>query len=142
MAVVLPDAPPKERPSGRPLVWAGIALTVLALVLFMGQFALKVLREPWHVPIVTTCGALLVLAALLRARTFTRILLLAALVLLAGLQWYFVAVYARLPVYVGPAQAGAAFPAFQTARADGSPFTEKDLMKGESNLLVFFRGRW
>jgi cytochrome oxidase Cu insertion factor (SCO1/SenC/PrrC family) len=46
----------------------------------------------------------------------------------------------KLPAYEGPARAGDKLPAFTTTRADGSPFTEKNLQSGQPSALVFFRG--
>jgi peroxiredoxin len=48
----------------------------------------------------------------------------------------------RLPLYKGPVAMGRPFPAFATVRADGSPFTQRDLQGDKNSVLVFFRGRW
>ena len=48
----------------------------------------------------------------------------------------------RLPAYTGPVAAGQPFPEFATQRADGSPFTQRDLEGDQNNVMVFFRGRW
>jgi cytochrome oxidase Cu insertion factor (SCO1/SenC/PrrC family) len=33
-------------------------------------------------------------------------------------------------------------PSFRTVKADGTPFTEKNLQDGKFSVLVFNRGRW
>ena len=48
----------------------------------------------------------------------------------------------RLPAYAGPLEIGQPYPAFQTQRADGTPFTQADLRGDKGTVLVFFRGRW
>jgi hypothetical protein len=61
---------------------------------------------------------------------------------LAAMQWLFLVSLSRLPIYDGPARGGQQMPAFQTARANGQPFTHQDLQDGTPTVLVFFRGRW
>ena len=66
---------------------------------------------------------------------------LVVVVLLSGLE--FAALYAmRLPAYAGPIAVGHPFPAFEARRADGTPFTQDDLIGDQDHALVFFRGRW
>jgi hypothetical protein len=48
----------------------------------------------------------------------------------------------RLPPYAGPIAVGRPFPAFEARLADGTPFTQADLVGGRHTALVFFRGRW
>ena len=48
----------------------------------------------------------------------------------------------RVPAYTGPVTVGQPVLAFATKRADGSPFTQRDLEGDQDNVLVFFRGRW
>ena len=70
-----------------------------------------------------------------------RIVALAAVTLLAGAEWAII--YAmRLPPYTGPITVGRPFPAFETTRADGTPFAQSDLAGAQKTVLVFFRGRW
>jgi peroxiredoxin len=38
--------------------------------------------------------------------------------------------------------AGKPFPVFTTTKADGSPFTQRDLEGDRITVMVFFRGRW
>jgi peroxiredoxin len=47
----------------------------------------------------------------------------------------------RTPDYTGPA-VGQKMPAFTTALASGSAFTNADLANGQRTVLVFFRGHW
>jgi cytochrome oxidase Cu insertion factor (SCO1/SenC/PrrC family) len=46
------------------------------------------------------------------------------------------------PLYTGPAEIGRRIPKFTTTLADGTPFTEKDLERGNPTVVLFFRGRW
>jgi hypothetical protein len=48
----------------------------------------------------------------------------------------------RLPEYTGPIVVGKPLPEFTTSRADGSPFTSRDLGGDTNDVLVFFRGHW
>jgi hypothetical protein len=96
---------------------------------------------PWYVPTLATLGAGLVLWSLWQRRSAWRVLALALVALIAGLQWWWLLAYSRLPPYTGPVAAGRPFPAFRAARADGSPFTRADL-EGQPTALVFFRGQW
>jgi hypothetical protein len=135
--------PATERSRGRGLLWAGLGIAVLAVALFFAQFMLlKRAFTPWYLPALTTVAALAVLVSVGRRGTVVRILMLLLIAGLAGLEWYFVAAIAKLPSYSGPAQAGKAFPAFETTLADGRSFTHKDLQDGTPSVMTFFRGRW
>ena len=128
---------------GRGYLLAGLTLAVLAIALFIGQFAvLKRTGVPWYLPALTTVGALLVVLALAQRRSVTRVLALLVVAALAGLEWFFLASLTRLPEYAGPAQTGQPMPAFQTALADGTSFGDADLRDGKATVMVFFRGRW
>ena len=120
-----------DRSRGRGLLWVGIVLTLLAIALWVGQVVLlKRLFAPWYVPAATTLGALLLLASVIQRRGVLRILALVLIAALAGLEWFFIASFSRLPTYEGPAQAGAKLHAFQTTLADGKTFTNQDLHDG------------
>jgi hypothetical protein len=113
----------------------------MAIGMYAAQLWMVRLTTPWYLPIITTVGAVLCLAALWQQRSVWRVLALIVVVLLAGAEWTFLLAF-RLPAYSGPAIVGQPFPSFATAKADGTPFTHDDL-KGEQNtVLVFFRGRW
>jgi cytochrome oxidase Cu insertion factor (SCO1/SenC/PrrC family) len=99
------------------------------------------LPMPWFLPISATLGAILIVASLWQARRVGRILALVVVLLLAGAEWMFV-LATRLPAYTGPVAIGQPFPAFSSTRADGTTFTDDDLRDGQTNVLVFFRGRW
>jgi len=92
-------------------------------------------------PVAATIGVLLLMLSLWHARTVWRVLGLLLVLLVAGAEWTFL-VGTRLPDYTGPVVTGKSFPAFATARADGSSFTQRDLEGDRTNVLVFFRGRW
>jgi hypothetical protein len=133
----------EDRSLGRGNLWTGIALCVLAFALVAVQIAvLKRLFVPWYFPALTTLGFLLIVLSLGKRASVTRFIALVLVGALAGFQWYFLVSIAKLPDYTGPATAGAKMPTFQTAYADGKPFTDKDLQVGTPTVMTFFRGRW
>ena len=105
------------------------------------QISAQRLTAPWYMPCAATLGAALLVVSLWRKRTVWRMLALLLVVLLAGAEWTFL-LATRPPAYTGPVAEGRPFPAFATARADGTPFTQADLAGDKNNVLVFFRGRW
>jgi hypothetical protein len=127
--------------AGRLWFWLGVGLPVLAVVAYAVQVGRAHLRTPWYLPSLATLGVVLLAVALWKRRTVWRVLALVAVVLCAGAAWAFL-LMTRLPAYEGPVAASKPFPAFATARADGTPFTERDLQGGPNHVLVFFRGRW
>jgi hypothetical protein len=135
-----PSATPLHRP-GRFLAALGFCLPVLAVAGYAAQLRSRRLTMPWYLPLAATLGVILLVAALWRARTVTRWLALLLALLIAGGGWAFV-LSTRLPAYTGPVAAGRPFPEFTTQRADGTPFTRRDLEGGPDSVLVFFRGRW
>jgi hypothetical protein len=137
--IMTPIAQPALR---RSFVWLGFGLCVLGIALSIAQFGLKMLFVPWYIPALSTLGAILALIAFVDRRTIFRGAALAVMVAFAALEWYFIGVFLKLPEYKGPATAGSPMPSFQTALADGTPFTEKDLATGQTTVLTFFRGNW
>ena len=133
-------AAPRHYP-GRIFLLLGLPLPFLGIIAYVVQVNLHRLATPWYMPAIATFGLVLVIVALCRARSVWRILALLLVLLLAGAQWAFLFTV-RLPVYAGPVAMEKPFPAFATTRADGTPFTERDLQGGQNNVLVFFRGRW
>lgn len=143
MSTTMTEAPVAEKTRGRSYFWAGIILALLALGLVFVQYGVfKQLMLPWYAPILTTCGALLLLLSLASRRTFTRIIAFLLVGGLSGLLWFFLGVYSKLPAYQGPAEVGKPVPAFQTQLADGRTFTDQDLRGKERSVIVFYRGRW
>jgi hypothetical protein len=143
MATITSPPTVGNRASGRGYLWGGIGLGVLAIVLGIAHYAFKLIDlAPWQVPIVTTLGALLLLVSLSQRRTVTRFLVLVLILALAGFEWFFLLSLSKLPEYEGPGQSGLMMPTFQTARADGRPFSDQDLKDGSPHILTFFRGRW
>jgi hypothetical protein len=126
---------------GRSLVALGLALPLLAVTAYAAQLSTYRMTTPWYLPVAATLGVVLVAAALWQARTIWRWLALLPVLLMCAAAWLFV-LGTRLPAYTGPVAAGEPFPAFTTARADGTRFTERDLTGDADNVLVFFRGRW
>ena len=139
--MLTPSSSAPTRSSGRPLLALGLALAVLGIIGYAVQLAAHRLTTPWYMPVAATLGVALVVASLWQRRTLWRGLALVLVLLLAGGAWAFVLV-TRLPAYAGPVAEGEPFPEFTTARADGTPFTRRDLEGGPDNVLVFFRGRW
>lgn len=135
-----PPAAPRHYP-GRLLIALGLGLPALAVVGYVVQLSDRRLTVPWYLPLAATLGVVLAAAALGLARTAWRWLALLLAVLVAGAGWAFV-LTTRLPAYAGPVAVGRPFPEFTTARADGTPFTQRDLEGGPDSVLVFFRGRW
>jgi hypothetical protein len=142
MATVTTTPAATERSRGRAYFWAGVSACLLGLVLTLAQFSLKYLFVPWYSPVLATLGVFLLLRAFARRRTVPRVLALVLVSACAGLQWYFLVSYVKLPAYDGPAQAGKPLPAFSATLADGRPFTDADLRDGSRRVLDFFRGRW
>jgi hypothetical protein len=136
-------SPPKDshgRP-GRSLVLLGLVLPLLAVAAYAAQLSTYRMTAPWYLPVAATLGVLLVVASLWQARTVWRWLALVPVLLICAAAWMFL-LGTRLPAYTGPVAVGEPFPAFATVRADGSPFTDRDLAGDVDNVLVFFRGRW
>lgn len=99
------------------------------------------LKSPWYLPYATTLGVAFVAMSLWQVRTVWRVLALLLVLVVAAGAWMLI-LGTRLPPYTGPVAVGRPFPAFQTARADGTPFTESDLKGDKNSVMVFFRGRW
>jgi hypothetical protein len=126
---------------GRYYLALGLIVPFLGIIAYVVQFRMERLTMPWTAPLAATLGVFLVLFALWQARSIWRVLALLFVLLIAGAEWSFL--YGmRLPEYKGPVAKEQAFPAFKTARADGSEFTDLDLQGDKDNVLVFFRGRW
>lgn len=139
MTTLSTEAP--RRYPGRMLLALGLLLPVVGVAGYVAQVAAHRLITPWYMPVAATLGAVLLIAALARRFTVWRIIALLLVTLFAGAEWMFL-LGARLPAYAGPVAAGQPFPAFTTARADGTPFTRADLEGDPNNVMVFFRGRW
>ena len=135
------STPATHRSRGRLFLLLGLGLAVLGVVAYLVQFSLQRLTVPWYMPALAVVGAVLVAASLWEKRTVWRVLALAAVVLLGGFE-LFVLNAMRLPPYTGPIAVGRPFPAFEAKLADGTPFTQDDLVGDQNSVLVFFRGRW
>src|SRR5262245_61150865 len=112
--------------NGRSLLWLGLAVTVLAIAAYVVQVSFARLSSPLYVPIAATIGVALVIAALMKQRSFWRWTALVFIVFLAGAEWFFV-IGTRLPNYSGPVAVGQSFPAFSAMTANGKPFTQHEL---------------
>ena len=130
-----------DRSRGRLLLLAGLGLAVMGVVAAVVQVSLQRLFVPWYMPALALLGVALVAMSLWRRRTVWRALALLAVVLLSAAE--LAALNAmRLPPYTGPIAVGRTFPAFASRQADGTPFTQDDLIGDRHHVLVFFRGRW
>ena len=122
-------------------MWLGLVLAVAGIAICVLQFSAEKLMMPWYMPAMATIGLMLVALSVYYARTTWRILALVLMLLIAGGEWAALSAM-RVPGYNGPVAAGKPFPAFATLRADGSPFTQADLIGAQNTVMVFFRGRW
>jgi FtsH-binding integral membrane protein len=136
------NSPPNaHRFRSRLCLLLGLGLAFLGVAAYLVQILMQRLMAPWYMPTMASLGVVLVIISLLERRTMWRVSALLVVVLLASVEYAFL--YAlRLPRYTGPIVVGRPFPAFETKRADGKPFTERDLAGENNNVLVFFRGRW
>jgi hypothetical protein len=92
-------------------------------------------------PGLATLGVLLVIMALVYARSVVRVLALVLVGVLAAGEWYVLVKVAKLPEYTGPVEVGKPLPAFEAQLADGSRFGLEDLNGKQNTVLVFVRGR-
>lgn len=128
--------------TGRGLFWAGLALALAGIPLFIVQSLLKRQFVPWYVPILATLGVVLMGLSLRGRRSIARYIALGLIVAFCGFGWFALGVMIRLPEYTGPAVAMKKLPPFTTALADGRPFTQADLEMGRPTVLTFYRGHW
>jgi hypothetical protein len=136
-----PAAAPRRYP-GRLLVALGMGIAAVGICAYAAEVTAGRLKLPWYLPVSGMLGAACLAVALWRARSVWRALSLALLILLSCAEWAFL-LGTRLPAYAGTQLAtGEPFPAFETATADGTPFTRRDLEGDRDTVMVFFRGRW
>src|SRR5262245_38747538 len=107
-----PTASPAPR-SGRGLMWLGLACGFLGPFLYAAQLYAGRTDVPWYAPALATLGVLLAVVAIARRPTVWRGIALLLVAGLAGLQWWFLLSYTRLPPYTGPVAAGKEFPEFE-----------------------------
>lgn len=129
--------------STRGLLWGGLILSLVAIGLCIAQYAaMRSTITPWYLPAMTTVAALVMLVAVRRRHSIVAVLGFLVIAALAAFEWFFLAGLSRLPAYHGPVAVGSPMPVFETQLADGRPFTERDLGKGQASIVTFFRGRW
>lgn len=150
MTMTTSASSPRRFP-GRLFLTLGLGLPVLGIVGYVVQLWLERLTVPWYMPIAATFGVVLLVVALTRAATIWRVLALLMVVCVTAAEWNLLLnppakwplpVEPHISTYKGPVVEGQPFPAFAAQRADGAPFTQRDLEGEKNNLLVFFRGRW
>lgn len=135
------SASPLRHP-GRWLVALGFGIAALGIATYIAQVVGGHLKAPWYLPITGMLGMACLVVALRMAPNVWRILGLAVLVLISGVELLLL-FGNRLPAYEGTRLVtGEPFPAFTTAKADGTPFTGSDLVGDRDTVMVFFRGRW
>jgi hypothetical protein len=130
------------RRSGRGLLWLGMLVALSGVVVYFVLFNNNILIAPWYVPGLATVGVVLLLLALVRARTIWRWAAFVLFIGFAALLWVMVLVVLATPAYTGPVKTGQPFPDFATARADGTTFTQADLKGDQNTVMVFYRGWW
>jgi uncharacterized membrane protein len=131
------------QPRGWPLFLAGVIVFLLGLISNVVQLAvLQITTMPWALLILTTVGALLMVASLVVRFSVMRAFGSVVFLVLTVVIWVFMLVIARTPDYTGPAQVDSAVPAFEVALADGKMFSSRDFADGEGTILLFNRGRW
>ncbi len=135
------SSPVPRRYPGRRWLLVGIGLAFLGIVGYVVQMSLERLVMPWYLPASGTLAIVLAAFSLWQARSVWRWLGLVFVLLVAGADW-FLMLSTRLPEYTGPVEIGKPMPAFETARADGTSFTQRDLNGDQNSVLVSFRGRW
>jgi hypothetical protein len=139
----IPSEPVRISPPRRwPFYLFGVLLFLIGPAIYFFQFRSAHLVVPWYLPILASLGVGCIILSVMRRRSVLRIVGLVLLTALCGLEWYFLVVVAKNPDYQGPAQVGRPLPTFVTTRADGKPFSNKDLETGTSTALVFYRGHW
>jgi hypothetical protein len=126
---------------GRLLLALGLVVAAAGVAGYAVQIWTARLTAPWYLPCLGTLGLLCLVGSLWQARSIWRVLALILVLLLAAAEWAML-LGARQPPYAGPVAVGQPFPAFATARADGTPFTQRDLEGEQHSVLVFYRGRW
>ena len=135
-----PSAEPRRHP-GRLFLALGLLVTVLGIIAYIVQLSAGRLFMPWYLPVSATLGVFLVLVSVWQKGIVLRKIVLMLVLMVAIFAWYFM--FAEpLPPYTGPVAVGQPFPAFATVRADGTPFTQRDLEGDQETVLVFFRGHW
>jgi hypothetical protein len=131
-----------RRHPGRLWLLLGLLAVVAGPVLYAFQLRAKVLTTPWYLPLLTTAGLALVLAAWVQRRSLWRWAAVGLCALLAAGEWAMILFLSVTPAYNGPVQAGQPFPEFATTLADGATFTQQNLKGDKNSVMVFFRGRW
>jgi hypothetical protein len=139
----VPPAPvPTARTRRRPFFLLGVILFLAGPIVYYIRLQFGYLGAPWYVPVLATFGAVLMLISVINYGGRVRIGGLVLLTLICGFEWFVLLVAAKTPHYTGPAEVGRPLPAFTTALAGGTPFSNQDIGKGTSTVLLFFRGRW
>src|SRR5438876_12419781 len=85
MTSVSTTASAQSRARGRGYLWAGIGLCLLGLAMnFVQFFVLKKFFVPWYGPAMATLGVLLLILAVARRRSVTRVIALVFVAAFAG----------------------------------------------------------
>jgi hypothetical protein len=123
-----------------PLIVAGMVFLFLGPASYVALIAMQHLITPWHMPILMTIGALLMMTAFVRRPGVLRGVVVALALLPTVFAWLLVAVFSRSAEYTGPATVGNKLPAFAASYSDGKSFTNDSL--GGPAILLFYRGHW
>ena len=120
----------------------GLLLIVAGPVIYAFQFGSNQFPTPWYMPVLATVGVVMMAASVWRRGGILRILGTVFFLLVVALEWYFLLVVTRTPAYSGPAQVNTKVPDFTAKLANDEAFSSADLSKGQSTILLFFRGHW
>ena len=126
---------------GRKHLWLGIALAIGGIAAFIAQVSMAHLKTPWYLPVTGTLAFVLVAYAIWQARGIGRAVALLLMFLIAGAEWGMTLGFGT-PTYAGPIAEGKPFPTFAALKADGSPFSQRELEGDADSIMVFFRGHW
>lgn len=140
------DSPPvaDARPRGWPLFLLGVVVFFAGPIAgFVQTAVLGLMPTPWLMPALSVAGVALMGLSLCRRFGIARTIGFVFFVLLTGLEFFFVLVLGKTPLYTGPAQPGSPLPAFETTlAADGSTLTNRNLTGDGGTVIHFYRGHW
>lgn len=123
----------------------GLYLAAWALALGSGAvyytliFTRGIFQIPWYFVAASTLAVVLAIAGLFKKRGILRYAATLILALIAFTAW--MPAVMKVPPYEGPVVVGKPLPVVLGKKADGTPFTNADLI-GKRTAVVFYRGWW
>ncbi len=132
-----------DAPRRWPWFVVGVTVFLLGLILNFVQFGLlEIVATPWYVPIMMTLGVICMFISVLQRGGILRMVGILPFALMNAGVWYMLLIMFATPPYSGLSTAGNPLPSFAAKLADGTPFSNADLTKGESSVMLFYRGHW